>query len=229
LAANSLREELLALDGVAEAEVDESADSPSGVRVRLEPDADARIVGIEVQRVLAAHGLRSKITDDEAADQPQPPPPVGLEEPDGSPATIGTPPIPPPPLTPPPAPPPAGAGEPTAAPSVRRRPTGLRSIAVEESAEGISVIATAADGRIETRRSTPSEEEMAEAVVLAVAALAGAGDIRVVSVAPAPANGSEVVTVVVAYEDGSKSAGAAVVDATRGWAVGRAAWSAMAD
>jgi len=60
--AESLREELMELDGVAEAEVDEAADSPSGVRVRLEPDADARLVGVEVQRVLASHGLRSRIT-----------------------------------------------------------------------------------------------------------------------------------------------------------------------
>lgn len=225
MAAKSLRDELLALDGVAEAEVDDSAHSPSGVRVRLEPDADARLVGIEVQRVLAAHGLRSKITgDDDDSDQPQPPPPVG-EEAGADP--FAPPPIPPPPLTPPPTAPPPEAGKPPVAPTAPRRYSGLGSIAVEESAEGVAVIATAADGRTSTQRSAPSEEGMAEAVVLAVAVLAGAGDIRVVSVTPAPANGSEVVTVVVAYEDGSKSAGAAVVDATRAWAVGRAAWSAM--
>jgi hypothetical protein len=112
-------------------------------------------------------------------------------------------------------------------PSARRAASALASIAVEESGEGVAVIATAADGRTSTRRSSPSEDGTAEAVVLAVADLADVGEIRVVSVTPAPANGSEVVTVVVAFEDGTKAAGAAIVEATRAWAVGRAAWSAL--
>lgn len=217
----------MALDGVAEAEVDESAETPSGVRVRLEPDADARLVGIEVQRVLAAHGLRSKISGDEDG-EPLPPPPVpGGEEGATPPEMPVIPiPIPPPPPTPPPTSPP---GAPETAAARPRRFSGLAAVAVEESAEGVAVIATADDGRTATQRSGPSEEGLSEAVVLAVGTLAGAGALRVVSVAPAPANGSEVVTVVVAFEDGTKSAGAAVVEATRAWAVGRAAWAALRD
>ena len=62
MSTSTLQEELLRLDGVAEAEVD-AADGagPAGVRVRLSPDADAEAVGAEVQRVLAAHGMRSRL------------------------------------------------------------------------------------------------------------------------------------------------------------------------
>ena len=62
MAAEMLRDELMALPGVAEAEVDESGESPSGVRIRLEPDADAKMVGAEVQRVLSANGMNSRVS-----------------------------------------------------------------------------------------------------------------------------------------------------------------------
>jgi hypothetical protein len=66
----------MAIPGVAEAEVDEKGESPSGVRVRLEPDAEARAVGAEVQRVLADHGMRSRITGEEPVAAPEPAPPL---------------------------------------------------------------------------------------------------------------------------------------------------------
>jgi len=212
LADDSLRDELEAIDGVAEAEVDDSTDAPAGVRVRLDSDADARLVGMEVQRVLAAHGLRSRITSGEGEE---------------SAATAPAPPtIPPPPPIPPPLVAPGGA-DPVkpAAPAAG----GLASVGVEESAAGVSVRVTGGDGRIETRASGPSDVEVSETVVEAVAAVAGSGSLRVVSITVAPANGSEVVTVVVAREDESKTAGAAVVEATRAWAVGRATWAALRD
>jgi hypothetical protein len=62
----TLRRELMTLDGVAAAEVDDGAAAePSGVRVRLMPGADARAVGVQVQRVLASHGLRSRVSEGE--------------------------------------------------------------------------------------------------------------------------------------------------------------------
>jgi hypothetical protein len=212
LADDSLRDELVAIDGVAEAEVDDSTDAPAGVRVRLDSDADARLVGMEVQRVLAAHGLRSRITSGEGEESVSTPP---------VPPTI-----PPPPPIPPPLVVPGGAG-PVKHPSPVA--AGLVSVGVEESAAGVSVRVTGGDGRTETRASGPSDGEVSEAVVEAVAALAGFGTMRVVSITVAPANGSEVVTVVVAREDESKAAGAAVVEATRAWAVGRATWAALRD
>lgn len=61
----NLREELLALDGIAAAELDGDHTTPSGVRVRLAPGADPDAVGRDVQRILAAHGMRSHMTDAE--------------------------------------------------------------------------------------------------------------------------------------------------------------------
>jgi hypothetical protein len=57
----ALREELLALPGVAEVEVEGDGASPSVVRVRLAPEADPEQVGGEVQRLLAGLGMRSRV------------------------------------------------------------------------------------------------------------------------------------------------------------------------
>jgi hypothetical protein len=57
----ALREELLALPGVADVEVEGDGASPSVVRVRLGPEADPEQVGAEVQRLLAGLGMRSRV------------------------------------------------------------------------------------------------------------------------------------------------------------------------
>lgn len=70
MAADSLRDELMTLPGVAEAEVDAEGGAPSGVRVKLLPDADPQRVGSEVQRVLASHGMRSRVAPDDESIAP---------------------------------------------------------------------------------------------------------------------------------------------------------------
>jgi hypothetical protein len=59
--ADLLRDELLRLPGVESADVEGDALTPQGVRVRLAAGVDATEVGEQVQRVLAAHGLRSEM------------------------------------------------------------------------------------------------------------------------------------------------------------------------
>jgi hypothetical protein len=59
--ADLLRDELLRVPGVESADIEGDALTPQGVRVRLSPGVDASAVGEEVQRVLAAHGLRSEM------------------------------------------------------------------------------------------------------------------------------------------------------------------------
>jgi hypothetical protein len=69
---DTLRQELMSLVGVAAADVDGTGEAaPSGVRVRLVPGADARAVGVQVQRVLASHGLRSRVSDEEIVAPPE--------------------------------------------------------------------------------------------------------------------------------------------------------------
>lgn len=220
----------MALDGVAGAEVDESLDSPSGVRVRLEPDADARIVGVEVQRVLASHGMRSRITGDGV----EPPSDTELETPAEVAATVVPeqpaeplpvpPSVPPPPLEPPPS---AIPEAPSEAPPSAGIESSLASLAVEESTEGVTVIAAATDGRTLTQASGPTEEGLLDAVVSAIGALADGESPSLISVVFSDANDSEVVTVVAKRADGSTVAGAAVVRVGRPFAVARATWAAL--
>lgn len=232
MAAESLREELLALPGVADAEVDESGDTPSGVRVKLSPQADARRVGVEVQRILASHGLRSRVAGDEAVPVPpeQPPPIVALPSLADEPAMGDEPgwtvfdeaPRPPPaPTTPPPMPevvgPPAPAG------------ARLASVRLEESRDGVAVTAVSSDGRTLTQRGAATPEAMIEAVVAATGALADGRPPGLLGVEKIQTGGTEVVAVVVERSDGSPGAGAAVVRASRAFAVGRATWSAVRD
>ncbi len=63
LTADLLRDQLLNLPGVESAVIEGDALTPEGVRVRLSAGVDAASVGEAVQRVLAAHGLRSEIAE----------------------------------------------------------------------------------------------------------------------------------------------------------------------
>jgi hypothetical protein len=203
VAAQSLRDELLALPGVAAVELDGEGAAPSGVRVRLAPEADPERVGLEVQRVLASHGMRSRVDDSAVAE----PPPLPL-----------APPAPPPLEEPAPLPP----GPPAAA-------VALAAVRVEESAAALEVTVVANDGRQVARRAAISEEGLAEAVIEAVGMLLVGASPRVIAVDWATANGSRVVTVVLEGPGGVKGAGAGLVRASRAYAVARAAWQALSD
>ena len=58
----SLREDLLAIDGVEGADVDGVSDAPSGLRIRIAQDANQAIVGQAIRRVLSDHGLGTDTT-----------------------------------------------------------------------------------------------------------------------------------------------------------------------
>jgi len=228
VAAESLREELMALPGVADAEVDEGGDSPSGVRVKLSADADARRVGVEVQRILASHGLRSRVADGGAApappDEPPPAPIVGLPSMEEEIPAFFDEPTPPPPSVPPPIP--DDADEAAFRPEGERA-AGLSSVRLEESRDGVVVTAVGTDGRTLTERCAATSEAMIEAVVSAVGGLADGRAPTLLAVERTRAEGSEVVTVVVERTDGWRGAGAAVVRASRAFAVGKATWTAL--
>jgi hypothetical protein len=226
VAADGLREELLALPGVADAEVDEAGDTPSGVRVKLSPDADAGRVGVEVQRILAAHGLRSRLSgdgEDAAAEEETPGVITGLPDVDeeAPPAFFGD-----DADVPPPAPPrigAVGAGTPPAAGAA----VTLASVRIEETREGISATAAASDGRTVTERGAATTAAMDEAVVAAVGTLADGIPPVILHSEHRTIDGTEVVTVVVEWGDGRRGAGAALVRASRAYAVGRATWAAL--
>jgi hypothetical protein len=242
VASDSLREELMALPGIADAEVDAEDGSPSGVRVRLRPDADPQKIGAMVQRVLASHGMRSRVAGDHGDLAPV----VSLPF-----APIA---IPPRPEAPPPTPealaPARPDAEPPRAEEIRREPptsvdrptsddphptTGqaggrrtLAALAYEEAADGVTVTAVAEDGqRFSRRAAATTDDAVGAAIVAAVGALAEGKPQRMLWMSAATVEGSEVVTVVVEKTDGTRVAGAAIVRAAKAYAVARAAFVAL--
>ena len=198
VAAQSLREQLLALPGVAEAEVDGGDAAPAGVRIRLATDADAAAVGAEVQRVLAARGVRSRL---------------GREEPPAAPAA--------------PSVPDRAEDAPIAKPGTARA---LEWVSVEERAGALQVTVVDSGGRRVVRSATAVDEPgLVAAVIAAVGMLLEGAEPGVLSVEWATVGDTRVVTVVLQGAGGRRGAGAGLVRASLGYALARAAWSALSD
>ena len=105
---------------------------------------------------------------------------------------------------------------------------GLRSVAVEEARDGLTVVATRTDGVAVQRPARDSAKGLDAAVVAAVAELTDAASRpRLVGVFNAEAEGVAVVTVVVEVDDGSLRSGSAVVAGGRAFGVARATWRAL--
>jgi hypothetical protein len=225
----ALRAELRLIEGVADAEFESGAGTPGNVRVRLAADADADMVGSEVRRVLAEHGMRSRLADD---DEHMPAPVVSLPVPDA--------PVPPRPEAPPPlagttqnghrldltAPQPTLTGGPADRPAAAGSAE-LKSVSVEESPDGITVVAIGTDGRRFSQRAPAAEEAIESAVVAVVGALADGKAPRLLAITPTEVDGSEAIMVMVERSDGARGAGAAVVRVGRAFAIGRATWAAL--
>lgn len=240
MAADNLREELMALPGVADAEVEADGEATSGVRVRLHPDADAVRVGAEVQRVLASHGMRSRVAGDDLAPvvslplapaeiPPRPEAPPPLPEAVAEVATSGA----PEPVADPGEELPAAEGSPAESDVVSSdglegsRPS-LASLAYEESIEGVIVTAVASDGqRFSRRAADTTDAAVSAAVAAAVGALAEGRPQRLLWVGSETVDGSVVVTVVLEKTDGTRVAGAAIVRAAKAYAVARATFVAL--
>ncbi|NNK92441.1 MAG: hypothetical protein HKO87_08405 [Acidimicrobiia bacterium] len=205
----SLREELLAIDGVIDAQVDDS-DRPGGVKVRLGSGADADTVGSRVQQVLASHGLKSRVGPRHVEPGTPPPPP-------GAPAPVVSLPA---------------RGEVTASGPVTLEAVGsagLDSVSVSEHASGLLVTVTAEDGRVSSRPAASGDEGIADAVVAAVADLIAPGGPppRLVAIDDVAMADTTVVVVVLSTAAGLVS-GSAVASPARSRAIGLAAWSALA-
>lgn len=196
-----VRKELLSVAGVVEADVGEDA-GPSGIRIRLGPDADPETVSREVQRILSSHGIRSHVASSEPAPGGPPPPP-------GAPVV--------------------SLAEASQQREARRlgHLAGVAGVSVEESPEGVSVVAHSTDGRSATRRARGTQEGLNEAVVAVVAELFGVDPPTVVAIDQRSVGGSNVATVVVELVDGTRVAGASIVVGGTPFAVGQAAWAAL--
>jgi hypothetical protein len=121
---------------------------------------------------------------------------------------------------------PETASDPTAQSSGDVR---LRSVAVEEAIDGLTVVVTRSDGVTAQRPARNPGKGLDAAVVAGVSELAGdeTGRPRLIGVFDAEAEGVGVVTVVVEVDDGSLRAGSAVVEGGRAFGVARATWKAL--
>lgn len=215
MTARSLRDDLLAIPGIEDAEIDGDSVAPAGVTVRMAPGIDSAEVSRDVQRVLAAHGLRSEMVTpqpDDAAAAPlrlaEPPPPDEAAPPHRS-----------------------EPARPRVEVSIHpARERVLTSVAVAEQRSGMSVVLLGSDGSAATRTiEAPEgelEERIDEAVIEAVAELLDVSPPRLIEVAVREVAGSRVVTVLL-ERSGLRMVGSAVAPGTRAYAVGRAAWVAL--
>jgi hypothetical protein len=240
VAAGLLRDDLLSLPGVERADLDGGETNPFGIRVRLAPGADSAVLGEEIRRVLAAHGLRSEVVGVRSGAAPigahpsaaplrDTRPVVAIDEMPAS----------------------DGASEHEAAdrsepvividePPVPREdphqertggrggsPTGLDAVAVVEDREGITITASGAGGTASARAATTARPAVDQAVVSAVARLVGVVAVPLIRSIDEREIGDTAVATVVIDEGGERLVGSAVVEGGWAYALGRAAWAAF--
>ncbi len=115
----------------------------------------------------------------------------------------------------------------TPAAAIDGPPLALQSIRVEESRDGVVVEATAGDRTSEVRAAGRSDPALDQAVVGAVAAVAGARSVPLIRSVDVRDLGEARVVTVMIDEGGDRLVGSAVFDGGRAYAVGRAVWAAL--
>jgi hypothetical protein len=200
----ALQQELLAIPGIAGAEIDDEQEI-AGVRVQLAEGADAASVEEAVRRVLRRHGMRPT----PGADEPEPggPPP-----PPGAPGSVVAFPL-------------VGAHAEEMLAGVVSQAHHPVSVAVEETATQIHVEVRSAGGA-RTARTITVGEKVDEAVVSAVGELAGHYDVALLGVAAASFGEHQVVTVLLRVGE-LETSGSAMQSGGRPFAVVQAAWRAL--
>ena len=114
---------------------------------------------------------------------------------------------------------------PPAAPPVAA--ASIAGVAVTETARGLEVSVTTADGRSASQRCRGGDDAVAEAVAIAAAELFGGGGAVLLEYRKDHIADTEVVIVVIDAGSAGRRAGAAAVGAGFPFAVARAVWSAL--
>jgi hypothetical protein len=206
----TLRDDLLSLPGVEQAEVDGDPITPAGVRVRLSPGVDPAAIGDEIRRVLSLHGLRrendavpsAEASDMVASDESEMAEPFNRDDE-------------------------LREREPNVAETPASIDDGLDWVSVTEGRDGITVTAGSRSAEVAARTAGFSEPAIDQAVVSVVAELAGAASVPLIrSLDERELAGTPVVTIVI-EESGRQLVGSAVVEGGRSYAVGRAVWTAL--
>jgi len=242
LLADSLRTELLEIEGIASAELEGNEVAPQGVRVQLAAGADVESVGREVERVLANHGMRSHraadqsaeqesgrgvveaVRDTAASSQPGPPPPPGAAQGGGAGGDV----LPMPGVAQHAEPGPSLLTEPVLAEPLPAEPVAameLESVSVEEGRKGIAVRVRVGDVSVSRQVST-SPDGMDTAIVAALAELLGV-EADLIAVQRGEAGEARIVTALLEVAGQGQKVGSAVVAAGEAFAVAQAIWRAL--
>ena len=205
--AEALREELLAVPGIAGAEV-ETEHGVAGVRVQLAVGADADQVGAAVRQILTQHGMKpAGAAAPEVGGGPPPPP--------GAPGSVVSFPL---------------VGEHARAAdaaSVSESEPRLESVAVEETPAGVAVVVRSGDGRSSGSTLQSGLDGLDAAIVSAVAELTEQVDTTLQHVVEHEMGDHVVVTVLVTTAEGKAATGSAIQVGGRAYAVARASWRAF--
>lgn len=208
-----LHDELIAIDGVAQAQVEIVDDGSPSVRLQVEPGADRRQVGELVQQILAKHGLKSRLAPEQVSTEP-----VSAPE---SPVNASVPKV----ETEPASRPLVAPGSEDVMHQLRR----LRSVAVEEDRS--SVVVTVRDDRGGSARAVgqPGRAALRDAVATAVFELIGEGGAppSIVAIHRASEGDRQMITVVLDRGAGNLAVGSAFVSVGWEYAFGRAIWAAL--
>jgi hypothetical protein len=207
-----LHDELVAIEGVTDAEVEIVDDGPPAVRLRVGPGADRRRVGELVQEILANHGLKSRVAPERTSPEPlaAPSPPIG-----GLPGDA----------------PGAAAGRDTTA----QQPAALlrRLVALGVVEERTRVVVNVRDdqGRSAQAVGTTGRRALRDAVVVAVHDLVGRSGAApsVVAILHAKEGERNIITVVLDVGGTEMVVGSAFVGVGWEFAFGRAVWAALTD
>jgi len=205
-----LRDDLLGLPGVEQAEIDGDSATPAGVRIRLSPGVDPAVIGDEVRRVLSLHGLRQEIDSAALPPNPEGPSLSGRETEKSFEPGVEV-----------------GGSQPGASDLVTGIGRGLESVSVIEGHGGIAVTAVGRSAEATARAAGVSGPAIDQAVVSAVADLAGEAALPLIcSLDERELAGESVVTIVI-EASGRRLVGSAIVEGGRAYAVGRAVWAAL--
>lgn len=207
---STLHDDLLSLPGVEQAEIDGDPTTPAGVRVRLAPGVDPASIGNEIRRVLAMHGLRHE--SDSASGQVGPDVESSRDVEEEEPIRSAQ-------------EPPYGEADVPAHPALEE--AALDWVSVTEGRDGIMVTAGSLTNEATAFAAGSSEPAIDQAVVSAVAELAGSVSLPLIrSLDQRDLAGTPVVTVVL-EDRGLRLVGSAPVEGGRAYAVGRAVWMAL--
>lgn len=234
-----LEREIAALDGVLGAQVETIDGSPVSVRLDLAEGSDSAAVAGAVQGVLRRHGLRSRVPEPAGGgagqgdnsgshDQGQEPrneDPLETEAATEVPNAVGE---------DDPAPDagvdiaPTPRTEPSEPQAVAADvPAPIAAVTVRQERGGVDVVVEADGGRTESAACTSHPDEVARAVVAAVARLAGLRPPRLVEVTKQSVGGRQAVTVLIDRGSDDLAVGTVFEAGTVELAVARAAWAAL--